>query len=165
MSVIGLIGVFIVGIFTIIAVNSWSESPVENNEPGYQAILPEGRSIKSLGGWQRVSPPGKDPVYAYNDRIGDTDISISQQPLPDSFKGSVSTKLSELAKSYNATNKLQAGDTTLYLGVSSKGPQSVIFTKEGLLVLVKSEKKVADSEWSAYVSSLSSSNLDNLPKY
>lgn len=133
--------------------------------PAYATVLPANKTIDSLGGWQRVSPPEKPPVYAYNDEINDIAISVSEQPLPAEFKSNPTSQVAELAKGYNATTKLKAGDTQLFLGTSSKGPQSVIFTKEGVLVLIKSEKTIADASWSAYVKSLSSSNLENIPKY
>jgi len=121
---------------------------------GYTTILPEGRSIVQLGGWVRVSPKDSDPVYAYADSIGGIPISVSEQPLPESFKTNSVAKVSELAKSYNASATLAIGDTTIYIGTSAKGPQSVIFTKSNLLILIKSEKKIEDAAWSNYAASL-----------
>ena len=125
---------------------------VENLE--YQTILPNGKSISDLGGWQRVSPSKNDPVYAYTDAINGIAISVSQQPLPQSFIGNVDTKTADLAKSYSATNKISAGATTVYIGTSSKGPQSVILTKDSLLILIKSKSKIDDTLWAKYVESL-----------
>jgi hypothetical protein len=104
-------------------------------DTGYATILPEGRTISDLGGWVRVSPEGTTPVYAYNDTLTDIAISVSEQPLPDSFKTDSVAKVSELAKSYNASATLAIGDVTIYIGTSAKGPQSVIFTKSNLLVI------------------------------
>lgn len=121
---------------------------------GYTTVLPEGKSIIQLGGWKRVSPEKSTPVYAYNDTLKGVAISVSQQPLPDSFKGSVGNSVANLAKSYNAVPDAQVGDMVIYIGTSSKGPQSVIFTKEGLLILIKSEKKIENTAWSDYAVSL-----------
>lgn len=131
--------------------NSLSDS-VESLE--YQTILPKGKPITDLGGWKRVSPEGSDPVFAFADKIGEVPISVSQQPLPQSFIGNVDTKVAELAKTYNATAKIEAGAITAYIGVSSKGPQSVIFTKNSLLILIKSDQKIEDSAWAEYIKSL-----------
>lgn len=125
---------------------------IENLE--YQTVLPGGKTITELGGWQRVSPDKNDPVYAYVDKIGDVSISVSQQPLPNSFKNDTGEKVAELAKSYNATNKISAGNTTVYIGTSTKGPQSTIFTRNGLLILIKSQKNIDDKAWIAYIESL-----------
>lgn len=123
-------------------------------DPGYTTILPTGKSIIQLGGWVRVSPAGSDPVYAYADTVSGVPISVSEQPLPESFKSNSSDKVAELAKSYNATATITIGDTTVYIGTSAKGPQSVIFTKDNLLVLIKSEKQIENAAWSTYAASL-----------
>jgi len=125
---------------------------VENLE--YQTVLPSGESISALGGWKRVSPPGSGPVYAYIDAIDGIAISVSQQPLPKSFEGHSDSQVAELAKKFNATTKIDASGTTVYLGTSAKGPQSVILTKNGLLILIKSQGKIEDSSWATYATAL-----------
>jgi hypothetical protein len=122
--------------------------------PGYTTVLPSGQSIVKLGGWVRVSPQDSQAVYAYNDTLDDVAISVSEQPLPGSFKDDVSGHVSELAKSYNATDSINASGTTVYIGTSAKGPQSVILTKDDLLILIKSEKQIKNATWSSYVASL-----------
>lgn len=119
--------------------------------PSYQTILPAGKTDIT---WQRVSPPDRDPVFAYSDTLENVKIAVSQQPIPDNFKPNVSDSVANLAKSYAATDKVTAGDTQLYVGTSGQGPQSVIFTKNGLLVLIKSSSKIPDESWARYVESL-----------
>ena len=133
------------------------------NVPQYQTVIPDGTSIAQLGGWKRISPPENDPVFAYSDKIGGVAIAVSQQPLPASFKGSTASSIAELAKSYNATVKVEAKDITAYVGTSAKGPQSVIFTKNNLLILIKSQQKVSNDDWSKYIASLNT--LGEVPKY
>lgn len=125
---------------------------IENIE--YQTVIPNDKSIGELGGWKRVSPPGKDPVYAYVDKINDIGISVSQQPLPSSFTGDVDNQVAEVAKKFNATNKIEEGGTDIYVGTSAKGPQSAILTKNGLLILIKSTQKIDDASWIKYTKSL-----------
>lgn len=129
-----------------------SNESVENLE--YQTVLPESKSISELGGWKRISPEKSDPVFAYSDKIGDVPISVSEQPLPASFKTNVDDQIAELAKKFNATTKIDASGTKVYIGTSAKGPQSAILTKNGLLVLIKSENKVDEKDWTAYIKSL-----------
>lgn len=133
--------------------------------PGDKVILPENKTIEELGGWRRVSPPGNDPVFSYTDEIEGINVSVSQQPLPKSFKGDVPGKISELAKGYNATVKIEAGNTIAYIGTSAKGPQSVILTKNDLLILMKSEKQIADTAWADYIKKLYSPDFKNVPKF
>ncbi len=129
---------------------------IRNSEksPGYSTVLPKDKPVSELGGWKRVSPEGRDPVFAYADKIGDVSISVSQQPLPESFKSETSGKIAELAKQFSATEKIDANGTDVYIGTSAKGPQSVIFTKNGLLVLMKSQQKAESESWKTYVESL-----------
>lgn len=136
-----------------------------SNNPDFQAVLPYGKTISRLGGWQRVSPPENDPVFAFADKVDGIPVIVSQQPLPEAFKGNVNNQVADLAKKFNATTELEAGDTTVYVGTSSKGPQSVITAKNGLLILIKSEKVVKDVAWTDYVRSLSDPRSNNLPKY
>lgn len=125
------------------------------NEPSYQTVLPSGRSISNLGGWHRVSPPGSANVFAYDDSIDDVKISVSEQPLPASFEKDPSGKVAEFAKQIlHANDKIEAGKTVVYVGTSSKGPQSATFTKNNLLVLIKSESAIRNSSWAEYVRSL-----------
>ena len=158
-------------IILLVVVFAWiNMSPEEKpdpviNGPDYTTILPEGESVVTLGGWKRVSPPENDPVYAYSDKIGDVPITVSQQPIPVKFGRNIESQVKKLAQGYNATDKIMADDTEVYIGTSSKGPQSVILAKEDLLILIKSQNKVSDSAWKEYVQSLTSANLPNIPKY
>lgn len=129
-----------------------SNESVENLE--YQTVLPENKSISELGGWKRISPEKSDPVFAFSDKIGDVPISVSEQPLPASFKTNIDDQIAELAKKFNATTKIDASGTKVYIGTSAKGPQSAILTKNGLLILIKSENKVDEKAWAQYVKSL-----------
>ncbi len=127
-------------------------------EPSHQTVLPENADIEQLGGWSLVSPPNsKTPVFAYTDEIDGVAISVSQQELPDSFKGDEAQKLAELAKEYSATSEITSADTRVYIGTSSKGPQSVLLIKNSLLVMIKSQDKISDSSWKSYVASLGQS--------
>lgn len=126
-------------------------------DPGYQTILPDGKSIGDLGGWRRVSPPQKDPVYAYADHIDGVAVTISQQPLPKQFTANSKEHVAELAKKFNATTEIDASGTAIYVGTSAKGPQSVIFTKNNVLILIKSQQKIDNTSWQRYADSLNES--------
>lgn len=144
----------LIGIVIIIAIVSQMLAQRDASDPSFQTILPSGQSITSLGGWHRVTPPGEDPVFAYSDTIDSVPISVSEQPLPDTFKHDTANAVADLAKQYNATTKLKAGDTAVYVGTSSKGPQSTILTKHNLLILIKSKSQVDNTSWTDYISSL-----------
>jgi hypothetical protein len=130
---------------------------LQKGTPDYDTVLPSGKTIKEYGGWTRVSPPNRDPVYAYADKVGSTPIIVSQQPLPKDFAEQPSEQVQLLAQGYAANKKLQVGDVTAYLGTSAKGPQSVIFVKNKLLILIKASASVPDDTWSSYIKSLAQS--------
>lgn len=122
--------------------------------PDYRTMLPDGKTIEQLGGWTRVSPSNRNPVFAYHDYIGKIPINVSQQPLPDEFKEDVESSIAELAHGYHADTSIEAGDTTAYIGTSAKGPQSVILAKNDLLILIKSSVAINDKLWVRYIDSL-----------
>lgn len=120
----------------------------------YQTVTPGGKTAQQLGGWRRVSPPESTPVFAYTDEIDGVAISVSQQPLPEKFIEGTDSQLDELAKSFNTTNEIKATGVKVYMGTSAKGPQSVMFIKNGLLILIKSQGKIDDKSWARYAESL-----------
>lgn len=141
--------VIVCGVVVVSLVRHFSDSSSNSGpqKPTYSTVLPEEKNINELGGWKRISPPGKEAVFAYADMLDTVPISVSQQPLP---KGDVA----EIAQKFNATNKIDAGGLTVYIGTSSKGPQSVIFAKNNLLILIKSESKIEDTSWATYAKAL-----------
>ena len=122
--------------------------------PEYTTILPAEKTIESLGGWTRVSPPKANPVFAYLDTVNNTPINVSQQPLPEDFKDDISEKVESLAQEYGASQKITVEGVPVYIGTSAKGPQSVIFSKNDLLVLIKSSVEISNDHWAQYISSL-----------
>ncbi len=122
------------------------------DKPSFTTILPSGKSVGSLGGWKRVSPPDAEAVFAYQDSIDTVDILVSQQVLPKDFKESPEKSLAEMAKKFNATN--QVPGTAAYIGTSAKGPQSVLLIKGKVLIMIKSEQYISPSSWTAYIQSL-----------
>jgi len=122
--------------------------------PKFETLLPAGKTIASLGGWYRLGPSTSQPAYAFVDNIGSVQIDVSEQLLPDSFKDNTAEAVNQFAQSNNATQKLTAAGTTVYIGTSAKGPQSIILTKNNLLILIKSAEKLTNDQWIAYINTL-----------
>ena len=122
--------------------------------PYYATLLPEGKTIESLGGWTRVSPPDRNAVFAYTDMIGNNRIVVSQQPLPVDFKEGTEEQVETLAKGYKATEKITINGSTVHIANSAKGPQTVILTKEKLLFLIRSSLLLSNDEWIGYINTL-----------
>lgn len=147
-----LVGLVLVVI--IIALVASSMQPAQPTEPDYQTVLPAEKSIEELGGWKLSSPPNNDPVFSYSDSLDQIAISVSQQPIPKSFEGDIDSKVAELAEQNNATTELTVDNLKVYIGSSAKGPQSVIFVKDELLVFIKSQERINNDSWSEYIRSL-----------
>jgi FlaG/FlaF family flagellin (archaellin) len=134
-------------LFVIALLNSVEQNGNQNSN--YPAVIvPQGRSSDKLGNWEK-SPSGD--IYTYSDKISDIPVNVSEQPLPATFKTNTDTQMANFAKAQNATTTLAADKVTVYLGLSSKGPQWAIFAKQNLLVLIKATSKVNDDEWISYI--------------
>lgn len=156
-AVIAALSIFILSsLYRKSTITSGTRSDSSNTQktPEYTTILPEGKTIEQLGGWTRVSPPDRNPVFAYVDTINGKAINVSQQPLPPEFKEDTNSQIEQLASGYKATEKITVGEVTVFIGTSAKGPQSVIFTKNNLLILIKSSVPLSEDEWASYVKTL-----------
>lgn len=123
--------------------------------PEYNTILPVGKDITALGGWTRVSPKDKDPVFAYVDKVGSIQLNVSQQPLPEALRtDNTAEQIAQLARGFNATEEVVANGITVHIGTSAKGPQSAIMVRDDLLILVKSAAPLTTAQWTDYISSL-----------
>ena len=131
-----------------------SQAEVGSNKPNFSPLLPSGETIEQLGGWQKLTTPNSDVFYVYVDEVAGVSVNVSQQQLPGKFKGDLTNKMTEMARAYNASVKLDADGTTVYVGTSAKGPQSVLFTKNEVLVLIKSWATIEDGDWITYINSL-----------
>lgn len=131
------------------------ETPVlAKGTPSFSGVLPKDKTITNYGGWTRISPEGTEPVYAYSDSIDGVSINVSQQSLPENFKDDPDTQLGILAQDFHATQQLHANNFVAYIGTSVDGPQSVIFIKKDVLVMIKSSTIIINSSWINYLNSL-----------
>lgn len=159
-----MVGALII-VVTATAIYVFTRGGQSASEPEYAVVLPQRTSIDTLGGWQRVSPNGSDPIFSYNDTIEDIAISVSQQPLPESFKGNVAAQVKQLAESYSATTVIEAGGTDVYIGRSARGPQSLIFAKNETLIFIKSQNTISQAEWIKYINNLVDPKSENTPTF
>lgn len=122
--------------------------------PPFNTILPSDKSIQQLGGWGRVSPKDRDPVYAYQDKINSIKINVSEQPLPKNFRDNPAGSVAKLAEQFSANQQIHADDATVYIGNSTSGVQSIVMTKKDLLILIRSDGQIPDETWADYINSL-----------
>lgn len=136
------------------------DGPVVNSAcpatPSFEPVLPDGKSIKQLGGWSRLCPPDGTVSYVYQDTIDSTSISVTLQPLPKGFVGDPERHLKQLADDAHYAQQLRSEDgTVIRVGTSAKGPQSAMLIKQDLLIFIKTKATISDQSWRDYVDSLS----------
>ena len=149
-----LIGGLVVIVGIIILIVALQPSSSQTSSSGaipFTTITPNKKQVT----WAQINPVNNDPVYAYTDTVSGVTINISEQMLPTSFINDTDGQIAQLAAAFNETDIVTAGSVKVYIGTSIEGPQSVTFTKNGLLVLIKSKTKIQDSAWATYVKSLS----------
>lgn len=116
-------------------------------KPDFDAVAPGGSEDKIKYDTERK-------VASLPDSIDGVPITISQQPLPEGFKAAPAKEVEQLAKEINANEVVRAKEVTVYVGTSIKGPQTAVLTINGLLIFIKSDSKIANTSWAAYVDTL-----------
>lgn len=127
-----------------------------NQTPEFAVLIPDGKDVAALGGFAKISPPDSEAVYAYTDQIDGIGIRVSQQLAPSSIKSN-EDGLEKLAQDFNANRNLDIDGLKVYIGQSASGPQSLLFVKNDLLVLISSNSAIADRSWVRYINKLNSS--------
>jgi hypothetical protein len=158
---IGSGALLVVLVIGVIALNSHHGN---KNKPGSTGVLSASDQKPSF---QTLSPTGitagkaspqkynaEHKIVTFVDSIGGVDINITEQALPDDFKDNTDDKVKKLAQSFSANEVLSTANPTAYLGTSVQGPQSVIFHKNGLLIFIKSTKKIDNHDWAEYITNL-----------
>lgn len=130
------------------------QQDVDAKVPYYETLIPTGKTIEQLGGWTRSSPTDRNAGFVYVDYIRDNRITVNQQVLPEDFKVDTAVQMDALAKSLNATEVLTVEGLIVHIASSSKGPQTVLFNKKGLLVFLRSSVKLSNDDWIGYINSL-----------
>jgi hypothetical protein len=126
-----------------------------NQTPEFDTVLPKGKTAEQLGGFARISPGDKDPVYGFADTYQGYLINITQQKMPSTFKGNEEAKLEEIAKSYQANSIIQIDENRVYHGYAQNAKvQSLIFIKNDLLIFIRSPQKLSDEAWASYIIAL-----------
>lgn len=156
-SALIILSVALVTYFILINNNSkkadqgYNVTKLEAGTPDYKTVLPDGKTIEDLGGWTKISPSNASPVYTFVDKIDNVPIKVSEQPLPDEFKNDTKNQIEEMAKSFGANEMIKIDNIFMYIGISAEGYQSIILTKNDLLILIKSEAKISNDKWVSYI--------------
>ncbi len=147
-------GVIVLLIFSVLIVNNLFNRDKTTSVAGSKKV----EQNPDFDALESSSKSSKKPVFdeakkvaSFKDKVGSADLVVSQQKLPDTFKGDPAGKLAEFAKNNYLNDYVEVGETKVYIGQSIKGPQTLVFIKNGLLVFVSSDKTVKNSDWIEYI--------------
>lgn len=125
--------------------------PKVSHEPKFDIVTPAGRDIKK----ESIQYDAEKNFAKYDDQIDGVQISVSQQPVPNNFKGNEAAELKLVAEGFAAKDQLQTdNDVAAYIGRSAKGPQTVILIKKDKLMFIKTASQIDVKSIEVYVNNL-----------
>lgn len=121
-------------------------------EPEFRTVLPEGDADYTSS--KKIAYDAQKKVASYTDTLNGVPITVSQQPLPDSFKDDPDGQVKKIAENFSANKEIKAGGLVAYLGTSAKGPQSLVLKRGDLLIFIFSQRAIPDDVWGTYILAL-----------
>lgn len=108
------------------------EVPTPTNDPTFSIVKPQGRDLPK----EKIIFDPRRKFAKFEDEINGVPISVSQQPLPEGIKSDPVSGTSKLAKDFGAAEEITVDGTRINYGQDEKGQQTVILTKNGLLIFI-----------------------------
>lgn len=97
----------------------------------------------------------KRQLYKYNDVYMEANLTVSQQPLPDTLReGKI--KLKDIAQaSIGETEKFDTIHGSVYIATdSTTGIQRMVIAHRQLLIFIQSSKALSNADWVTYIQTL-----------
>lgn len=138
---------------TLSSTNSDSSTKSSSKVAPFAPVVPVGESqLADLGGDAYDSV---HQVYTFDDLYMAEPLQVSEQELPTQY-GSVVATIAAVAKAVKATTPIPTNSgVTGYMYEDPKSQaDTVIYSMEGLLVLIKSSYPHSTAEWAQYLESL-----------
>lgn len=93
-------------------------------------------------------------VLGYTTQYNNAVLTISQQQLPETFKSSPG-ELARVAKNIQANTSVETQKGLVYVATDEASQaQTAVFTTDDVLIFVRSDKKLDETEWKFYVNQL-----------
>jgi hypothetical protein len=90
-------------------------------------------------------------VYSFSDSFKGNNLVVSQQPIPDKFKSGAEA-VNSIAASLSAKQSTPVDGGVAYIASDAKsGSQTVVFTKNDLLIFIQSPFRHDASDWKTYI--------------
>lgn len=120
--------------------------------PEYKTLTPNGDITDTTS--QKINYDPQKKVASFTDKINGYEVTVSMQPIPDTFKPAIGDNVKKVAEQFAANTVLSVDNGAAYLGTSPKGPQSFVGYRGDLLVFMTSLQKIDDKAWADYFNSL-----------
>ncbi len=150
--------VILLGFAVFMSLNNKNEGTVSSTVTDVKPATPTFDTVLPQTAEQSKPATGFDPekgVASYGDKIAGINVTVSQQPLPVSFKQDPDGEILKLATNLKATKLIEAPGIKAYTGTSSQdGTQTVIFAKKDLLIFIRATKPLTKEQIVHYIVSL-----------
>lgn len=128
-----------------------SPSVYSTNNEIQQTTLPSGEQaagkVKTQASYEQ-----QKSVVSNMDKIAGIGVTVSRQPLPETFKEQPEQEVEKLAQSFKANKVIEAKGTKAFYGISSEdGSQTVVLTKKGLLIFIRAQKELDKEALTQYL--------------
>jgi cytoskeletal protein RodZ len=123
-------------------------------KPAFTPLAPVDSTNNAVHGTPQVAYDAKRNTYSFTDTIKGNAIVVSQQPIPATYKTAVDA-VSKIAVSLKANQAITTNGGTAFIATDPKSnAQTVVFSKNNLLVFVQSPFTHVTTDWQSYINSL-----------
>ncbi len=123
-------------------------------KPTFQPLAPVDSTNNGIHGTPQVAYDGKRNTYSFTDTLAGQAIVVSQQPIPATYKTAVDA-VSKIAVSLKASQTLATSSGAAFIANDAKSnAQTIVFSKNNLLVFVQSPFAHTSDQWQAYINGL-----------
>ena len=126
--------------------------PVE--EVSFRPYYPEDFDERGIEFVQQMR--GDTEYVTYIDSLDGTNFTVTQQLVTEEIVQAGDDQVENLARAMPipATGVIQIDDTTVFVGISEQNRQALLFTKENVLLFIRTEGLINESSWVGYITRL-----------
>jgi hypothetical protein len=139
-------------------INKSIATATESSRPDFTPIQPKvtTQAGEPNGNKTATGYDGSRNTYSFKDEVGGNPIVVSQQPIPNKFS-SATIAVAQVAESLSAKESTQTNVGTAYIATDTKSnAQTIVFSKNDLLLFIQSPFKHTGLEWRQYIDKLGS---------
>lgn len=156
-GIVVVLGIIFVSSISLIILSSnhatKSSHPTEQNKkPPFSPLVPPGESqLSDLRGSAYDSIHNS---YTYDDLYLGVPIRVSEQPLTSGIPNT-SITVARVAVSLHATSTINTDSGLAYITANGTyGKQTIVFSKNNLLIFIQSSDIIEQAAWSSYIDNL-----------